>query len=290
MKRRLKFFFLGVLFLSALACGLPMRAPTPIPTRPVELTLTAMTALLSTPSPLVWTATPAPSVTDTPAPIPTAPELIRLVTGASAVYLEVPPTLDGVFDEWAVSAFSVSSPVYGIQNWTGLDDLSGLVMLGWDEDYFYIAVQVTDNVYVQNSAGSYLYQGDSLEILFDTYLDVDFYDNTLNADDYQLGISPGNPAAGSNMEAYLWLPTDFEERCEDVTIASHTTDVGYNVEAAIPWAVFDITPQPWQHYGFAVSLSDNDDAEITAQQSMVSNSPDRRLTRPMTWGDLVLTR
>ena len=71
-------------------------------------------------------------------------------------------------------------------------------------------------------------------------------------------------------------------------VAAHKTDAGYDLEAAIPWSVLEMTPQAWQHYGFAFSISDNDKIDDILQQSVVSNTPNRHLTRPMTWGDLVL--
>jgi hypothetical protein len=41
-------------------------------------------------------------------------------------------------------------------------------------------------------------------------------------------------------------------------------------------------------YGFAFAVSDNDNPNANEQQSMISNVPDRRLTNPTTWGNLVL--
>ena len=75
-----------------------------------------------------------------------------------------------------------------------------------------------------------------------------------------------------------------------VKVAAISTADGYQVEAAIPWSLFSISPQNGQHYGFAFSISDNDNASKNIQQSMVSNISTRVLTDPTTWGDLTLVK
>ena len=64
----------------------------------------------------------------------------------------------------------------------------------------------------------------------------------------------------------------------------------YRVEAAIPWNVFELSPVNGTHYGFCMSVSDNDNPGENAQQSMVSNVATRHLTDPTTWGDLQLVK
>jgi hypothetical protein len=285
--------FVGVIVLAMLACNLPQRVPTAIPEKGLVLTVTALSRLLEK------TALPSGSsqgdvtqaaAVHTPGPQPTAPGQVRLVTGVSATYFDSPPTVDGQLTEWAPPAFVIQAPVFGIENWRGVDDLAGMAMFGWDEDYFYLAVHVTDDVYVQNATDANIYKGDSLEILFDGDLEGDFSDNSLNDDDTQLGLSPGNPAPGENESAYQWLPAALEGARGEIMVAAAPTAIGYDIEAVIPWSVFGVDPQPWQHFGFAFTLSDNDKVDTLIQQSMVSNTPDRRLARPTTWGDLVLTK
>jgi hypothetical protein len=177
--------------------------------------------------------------------------------------------------------------VYGADKIKGEADLSATFMVGWDNSYLYIAAQVVDDHYVQGAKGENLYKGDSLEILFDADLNADYYVNSLSRDDHQVGISPGS-SPGSNMEAYLWYPRAKESKLNSVSIAAKPASDGYIVEVAIPWSVFGITPGTGQVYGFAFSVSDNDQAGAAIQESMVSNTATRGLTRPMTWGVLTL--
>jgi hypothetical protein len=192
--------------------------------------------------------------------------------------------------EWNLTKYSVSAVVFGSNLWDNAEDLSARVMAGWDTHNLYLGVEVIDEDYEQNTGGEHLFEGDSLEILLDTNLAADFYVNYLTPDDFQLGISPGSPLPNVDPEAYLWYPASIEGGRSHVVIAAVRTDDGYNVEVAIPWSVFEMTPQAGQHYGFAFSVSDNDIDGGIDQQSMISNVATRVLTNPTTWGDLLLYR
>jgi hypothetical protein len=215
----------------------------------------------------------------------------RRESSLQADYLSAAPVIDGASGEWGLPKQAINHIVFGDDRWAGAGDLSGEVMLGWDEDYLYLAVRIVDDVYSQNSTGRDIYLGDSLEILLDRDLSGDFASQALNTDDYQLGISPGNPGIGDSPSAYLWYPQDKAGRRNAVEIAAApSSDGGYILEAAIPWSVFGINPSRGQRYGFAISLSDNDRPGREVQQSMVSSVKGRVLADPTTWGELVLNR
>lgn len=242
----------------------------------------ALTATPNQPSPTA-TATLAPTVTRSMA----GPGM-RQENSVAGIYFATPLTIDGSFQDWGIDTYPIDNVVFGAGNWEGRADLSGSMRVAWDEDYLYLAVRVRDDRYVQNATGRDLFKGDSLEILFDREISSDYYDSSLSADDYQLGISPGSPTPGVNPQAYLWFPRHIEGPRSNVIIGAASEEEGYRVEVAIPWSVFEVTPSPGQHFGFAVSISDNDNPNENVQQSMVSNVPGRRLTDPTTWGDLTL--
>ena len=206
-----------------------------------------------------------------------------------ATYVSSPPTLDGNLNDWSANSYAVSKVVYGADKWDDAADASGEVMLTWDDTNLYIGARVLDNRYVQNASGENLFLGDSLEILMDSNMAADYYVAGLSADDFQLGISPGNPDPGLNSEAYLWFPKSVAGRRSQVKISASSTSNGYVVEAAVPWSVFGISPESGDHYGFVFSISDNDNQDKNTQQSMVSNDAKRSLVDPTTWGDLHLT-
>jgi hypothetical protein len=271
---------------------------------PAEPGVTSTTAP-ATSSPPGGSPTSQPQVTNTTQPPTQAPAATRTATGTqqpasssgpsarrgtsiTAAYLRDRPTLDGSFDEWTLDRYRIESVVAGSSSVSGLEDLSGRAMFGWDEENLYIAVRVLDDVYVQEASGEDLFKGDSIEILLDTDVPADYYVQSLSPDDFQLGISPGAGEPGVDPEAYLWYPSSIRGSRSRVRVGAMRTDEGYRLEAAIPWSTFEVTPRSGQHFGFAFSISDNDRRGEAVQQSMVSSSAARELTDPTTWGDLTL--
>ncbi len=258
-----------------------------------EVTVTPSTAVILSPTltlepSLTVTQTIGPTMTNTAPPTLTPGTPSREAGYFVAKYLSTPPTIDGDWGEWTTTQYPANTVVYGLGQWANSDDLESSFRIGWDNTNFYIAVKVRDDKYVQNATGADLYKGDSIEILMDTDLLGDFYSTVLNGDDYQLGISPGLNSTSGTKEAYLWFPSGIAGARTQVTIAAVGGDGLYRVEAAIPWSIFGITPGVNKHFGFALSVSDNDDPANNVQQTMVSSSAKRTLTNPTTWGELVL--
>jgi hypothetical protein len=313
MNRMIKFntfITISILLLILAACDFPgSPAPTPFVFTTPDRTLTAIYAplLTLTPEPVqAHTATPAiivPSpilTTDSsppPNPSPTltstatrlAPQ-IRSGDNIEAIYLDSQPNLDGNLSEWDLPSYPVRSVVYGAGARGGDEDLAATVMVGWDSSNLYLGVRISDDRYVQEARGIDLFKGDSLEILIDADLGGDFNVSSLNSDDYQLGISPGSPYPGENSEAYLWYPSSRQGNRPEVRIAARAREGGYDVEAVVPWSLFGISPASGDAYGFAFSVSDNDQSGEQVQESMVSTISTRRLADPTTWGSLLLVR
>jgi len=208
----------------------------------------------------------------------------------SANYMAREPTIDGNFDEWNQERYPVQQVVYGASDWNGARDLSAFVLLGWDEHFLYLASRVRDERYVQNASGHNIYKGDSLELLIDTNVSGDYYDTSMNSDDYQLGLSPGSIGGDVAPEAYLWFPNSLAGSQARIKIGKKLTDDGYRIEARIPWHIFNVTPAMGRHFGFVFSVSDNDSFGENIQQTLVAHVRSRALTNPTTWGDLTLTR
>jgi hypothetical protein len=322
--RRLLILFILLLFGSA-ACSLPVvSAPTPFVFPTPNLTMTAIFNPPLEPNPTftllppVHSATPSPTIdegqnatavpqnTEAPSETPTlelptsAPTSTPVATqsnagpgmrqgnSVAAIYFDTPPSIDGKLGDWGFDTYQIDNVVYGADRWRNPADLSGSLMVGWDEEYLYLGFRVKDDEYVQLASGELLFKGDSVEVLLDTDVSIDYYVRALSNDDYQLGISPGSPKPGKNTESYLWFPRSVEGKRSKVVIGVEKVDNGYRLETAIPWSIFGVTPEAGQHFGFAASISDNDRSGEAVQQSMVSNVPTRRLTDPTTWGDLTL--
>jgi len=326
MKR--KSILLPVLLVAALAaCNMPVN-PTPGPFPIPNQTMTALfstplptIALTARPgqatptnqlptlqpsiAPVVITSTPteepvpteppATPTSESPAPTVTPTAVVvdisrRTVTSATAAYMSSKPTIDGDWNDLPAKEYPAEIVVFGAANWKSRDDLGASFRIGWDAANLYIGVKVRDDTYVQNAKGEELFMGDSLEILLDTNISGDYFYNKLSPDDFQLGISPGRPNVSGTKEAYLWLPTNIAGSRSQVKIAATRSEADgiTRIEAAIPWTIFGVTPKAGNHFGFALSVSDNDNSSQNVQQKMVSNVKTRVLTDPTTWGDLTL--
>ena len=311
-----------ILLLVILACNLPFLAPTPenifkLPAQTLtamlqQLTPATLTPILPTSQPPTATSIPVLPQQPTYTPIPTGlPTFTRIPTlppaytpiatqpagpyrkgnFVTARYLSNPPFIDGNWDEW-VNLTPVNLAGYiinGAGNWKGASDMNADFILGWDDYYLYLALRITDDVYVQNSTGAYIYRGDDIELQLDASLAVDFSVASMNNDDYQLGISAGKGTLAGPKEAYLWYPRVIQGAVTDqLLIASQPGSGFHTVEVRIPWSLFDIVPFTGQRLGFALALSDNDNPAVNDWQSMVANTPGRKTTDPTTWGELHL--
>lgn len=270
---------------TAIFAATPSETP-PVPTLPaVEYTAT----------PPLYTATPGIAATNTPlASPPTAtpataePGTRPNGTPVRAIFFASPPTIDGDLSDWTSTGYTADEALpYASGGWSGPADLSATYYVGWDNAYLYLGVKRIDDVFVQISYGRYLYRGDDVEIQLDADLNGDFNSTVLSADDYQIGLSPGN-FSSRLPEAYRWYPRSLEAWITSANVAAVRDGEGYVLEARIPWPVFGISPSAGASYGFALSLSDNDVPGTSSWQSMVSSVLSRKLADPTTWGTLTL--
>ena len=230
---------------------------------------------------------------------------IRSGPSIRAYYMNTKPTIDGDLSEWDPPIQKViNHVVYGAANHSGALDSSGTVVVGWNEDFLYLGFRVKDDKYVQEGTKEKIYLGDSIEILFDRYVSNDYYLQAMTSDDYQIGISPGKGGISCYIntgkvasplittyptEAYKWFPKTEAGVVSGIKIVAKEGGEGYQVEMKIPWSVLGVTnPSKGDHYGFALSINDNDKAGTLNQQTVVSNVPGRYFADPTTWGDLYL--
>jgi len=275
-----------------------------------EKTSTPKAVATSTPKPTATgelDLTKTPQVSETPASTEVTFEGpdVRSGPSISADYLDKNLNIDGDLYEWDAPIQKVINyAVFGADKWSDAEDCSGTVVAAWDEDYLYIGVRVKDEKYVQEAKKEQIYLGDSIEILFDRYVSADYSLHTMSADDYQLGISPGQYGISTCMiingkvatgctpqppQAYLWFPKVDAGKKTEVKIGSLESGKGYQVEFKIPWSLLGVAyPSSGDHYGFAISINDNDLAGKLKQQTVVSNVPGRFYSDPTTWGDLYL--
>lgn len=208
----------------------------------------------------------------------------------------IPPVIDGDLSDWEGAGTPFNAPDITFQKgreWRGPEDLSASFYFAWDATNFYVAATVTDNLHIQfaRTRGYDLYKGDDIELWFDTDLAGDFAVREANADDFQLGLSPGD-FAGLEPEAVFWNPDRSDERNAMVRVAAkpfipNGTEGGYFLEAAVPWkALGSFRPQEGSAIGFAASAGDNDQRGVPIQELMTTTGPRLQYRQPLTFGNM----
>lgn len=271
----------------------PAAMATNLPELPTVEAFTATATASETP-----TSTIAPTSTNTLAPTATlapatAAPSYRGNAQLAARYLSKVPVQDGTYAEWVDYTNKYTTPyfIWGKANWVNHADQEGAFAVAWDNTNLYIGVKVTDDVYTQNNTGDQIYVGDAVEILIDTDLLGDFYTTTLSADDYQLGLSAGNPATGVASNAYLWFPSNVKGTRSQVALSYlFESSTVYRIEAAIPWSMLGVTPYSGLRLGFAVNIDDNDNVSTYDKVTMLSSASGLAVVNPTTWGELLLTQ
>lgn len=195
------------------------------------------------------------------------------------------PVIDGSIQEWdEFESFSDFVPTIKKENYTTHTDISGTFYSCWDEDNFYIAIQVIDDVFSQNYTGNQINKGDSVTIVFDTELEEDMQILFYNSDDYQIDLSPGS-FAGALAESFMSWPLNAPPR--GVVIASTRLTNGYILEASVPWYNLpNYIPSDGDVLGFTVSIFDTDNLEST--ELVVSSSKTFDLNNVSTLGAIAL--
>ncbi|MDZ7838244.1 MAG: sugar-binding protein [Actinomycetota bacterium] len=170
------------------------------------------------------------------------------------------------------------------ENYTSHTDVNGTFYSCWDDENFYLAIQVIDDVFSQNYTGDQLNNGDSVVIVIDTDLAGDLQTQFLNNDDYQIEFSPGS-FGQIPPEAFMRWPSNAAP--QNTEISSARLSNGYIIEASIPWNSFpNYTPTDEDILGFTVSILDTDNLEST--ELVISSSNQFDFNNVFTLGNLVL--
>jgi len=202
-----------------------------------------------------------------------------------------PPVIDGSIQEWEkFEKFSSFNPTIKKENYTTHTDIDGTFYSCWDEDNFYFAIQVVDDVFNQPFTGNQINKGDSIMIVFDTDLEGDMQIPFYNSDDYQIDFSPGN-FSNIFQESFINWPSN--SPAKGVNIKSTKLANGYITEASVPWYNFvNYIPHDEDLLGFTVSIFDTDnllDADnLPTTELVISSSKQFDLNNVSTLGTLVL--
>jgi hypothetical protein len=165
----------------------------------------------------------------------------------TAPKLAAAPSLDGDFAKWQNGPLHVldnaSKIRAGANLWKGPAQLSAHVGLGWDNDYLYVGVDVTDPELYQLFFQRGIEKGDAFEITLETAFRRNFLAVRPGGDEYSLWFSPGDfkevKASVFSDEDYLPLRPRKHDYNREIKSAWKKTAHGYAGDIAIPVSFFD---------------------------------------------------
>jgi hypothetical protein len=161
--------------------------------------------------------------------------------------LATPPQLNGDFTKWTNGPLYVANQaaqiVHGADLWKGANQLGARVALGWDENYLYVGVDVTDPQLYQPFSGRDIEKGDLFVLDLETGFRKNFTATRFTGDEYALLFSPGDfakvqPSIFSN-EDYLPPRPHPHDYSGEIRTAWRKTVTGYSGDIAIPISFFE---------------------------------------------------
>jgi len=194
-------------------------------------------------------------------------------TFPSAPWWAAKPTIDGDLSDWsvvpAISLHGRERVVRQPQLYRGAPDLSAKVRYAWDAEALYLAVEVTDDVFLQEREGFNTWHDDSLQLAFDTEPGkvVSGAGNVLaeagqrTNSEIDLALTKGGPEAYRTIApGASKLPVALIER-KALPLVIVKREGGVTYEAAIPWPTLGLSapPKPGAVLGVALTVNDSDD-------------------------------
>jgi len=188
-----------------------------------------------------------------------------------------PPTIDGDLADWPAGSgvkldgllkdYTVPPALQAQypqpQKWNGPEDLSATLYTAWGKEYFYLALDITDDVFCPTKPGvAYIWEYDSVQIYFDTAFDA----RNLNSKGYDSTDYCYNACyRGGKMEVTRNQVPDWQlcffktGPAPEVKAAFKKTYKGYIYEFAFPAS--ELVPMRLEKnraIGFAVLINEND--------------------------------
>ena len=206
--------------------------------------------------------------------------------------------IDGDINDWANVANPITlrgkeHVVHGIANWSGNEDLSGIMHLAWrGGGIFIVAVVVDDKISQPYTAGD-IYKGDHINLWIDFTPGAEPERQMFGAGQFHVVISPGNldKTEGEKVNPaviYVYRPEGLKQQGGQVAVKR--TDSGYILEAFIPFTRVGVAGvKRDQDVNFEVAFSDSDQLPAAQEVLMTYGTTQwhyaRKRLLPMVFGD-----
>jgi hypothetical protein len=213
----------------------------------------------------------------------------RVLGGFAAVPRTTAMTLDGSLDEpaWAKATpclLNQADQYFGLTKanvWKGPADLSATLRCLWDDQFLYLGVEVTDDIFANRKADGEIWAGDGLQFLFDPARH-----QAEKPGKYDAGFAVG----GKGPQAWYWLtgtPAVNAGVQPEITVAMKRGANGNaTYEVAIPWAkLAPFTPAPGANLGACMIVNEDDGPGRASFIGWFGNPHTKQID---TAGDLVL--
>lgn len=201
--------------------------------------------------------------------------LILLTSVALAkplIAVRAPKTMkiDGKLTEWEnakKNVIKIDSAEYIVagdaSEYKGSKDISGNFYVMYDDEYLYVAAEITDDKLFVDFTGAYLFQSDGIQI----FVSFDGYGTgrkNYTALDFQFGFAPG--VDGKLPEHNIW---NNSFKFTDLQYDSSLTSDGYILEIAIPAYELDVFLDKGMAIGFDVGITDTDYEKVAQQNYLM---------------------
>lgn len=163
--------------------------------------------------------------------------------------------------------------------WTGKDDLSAKIYLGYDEKNFYIGAEITDDQWFFTKKGPMLWSQDAIEFAMDPQNNA--VSGEIKAPGYDpddLDITFGKSVDGPATQFHTApAGTKTGARTDIIPVIKFSGKNRMILEQAIPWSEIKVTPETGRIFGFSITVFDREAA-------VGPNNYNMSLTRGITTG------
>lgn len=193
----------------------------------------------------------------------TAVASAQLGLEADAVRTSSPPTIDGDVDAmWDQAAWNEITWLVPDPWPTPSAPFAAEWKALWDDQNFYLLIDVVDDILGTFTSGAGAWQDDSIELFFDLGNDGGLY-NSLTSQVYFRSEFDGEFYNGANPRG---------AQVAELTRATTVTDDGYRVEVAIPWSNWGASIADIGAIGFDIHVNDGEEIVDSRPARLVWNN------------------